>query len=64
MLRRFVMLALSVSLLGFSTGCGGPGEINTIERSDRPANLRDGSGEKKVDPNTGTELPDGSFPAD
>lgn len=63
MFRKFVLFALSVSLLGFSTGCGGPGEATTIERSDRPANLKDGSNKAK-DPNTGKELPDGVFPAD
>ncbi len=41
MFRRFVMLsAVAVFVLGFSVGCGGAGEATTIERDDRPKDLR------------------------
>ena len=39
MFRRFVMLAAAVSILGFSVGCGGPGDATTIKAEDRPADL-------------------------
>jgi hypothetical protein len=49
MIRKFVMLAVSVSLLGFTVGCGGPGEATTIKAEERPADLRQKGGDKPAD---------------
>lgn len=57
MLKSVFAICVSFVLLAGIAGCG-PGNTTTISQEDRPANLRDDSGEKNVGPG-GNELPPG-----
>ena len=39
MLKKVVMITLGLSLLGFSAGCGGPGEP-TVTKTDKPVTMQ------------------------
>lgn len=61
MVRRIVMLAVvSVFTLGLFAGCGGPGAATTIDREDRPKDLRQPAPDKPPNKGPGgNELPEG-----
>lgn len=65
MVRRIVMLAvLSVFTLGISAGCGGPGSATTIERDDRPSDLRQRAPDQPPNKGPGgNDIPDGVIEA-
>jgi hypothetical protein len=64
MFRRFVMLAVAVSILGFSVGCGGAGDATTIKAEDRPAGLRQDTDGKPNTNDEGINVPEGVIDAE
>ena len=58
MFKKSVFLVLSVAMIGFTAGCGGPGETELVPFEDRPK-LNEGKGTKVPGIEQNEDVPDG-----
>ena len=67
MFRKFALVILSVTLLGMTVGCGGPGKPSTVSDEERTTLNKPGVDDGKTSTlkgPDGEDLPEGVAPVD